>query len=143
MLVKEIMNKEVKTVRGQTSIKDAARSMNKFSIGSLIVVKDSQLIGIITERDILEKIVAEGKDPAKIIVKDIMTKDVILIKPSTDAQDAVDIMHKNKIKKLPVVLGNKVIGILTVSDLCAIQPKFVEKLSALFLFPRERKTVAG
>ena len=143
MLVKDIMNTDVKTADEDTTIQEAAKIMNKFSIGSLIIVKNQKLVGILTERDILSKVVATAEDPSQFKIKDAMTKEVILVKPDMDAQEAVELMHKHKIKKLPVVSGHNLVGIVTAYDLCMIEPKFVEKLSALFVFPKEGKSYAG
>ena len=143
MLVREIMNREVVTVEETVTVQEAARLMSEHTVGCLIVVKNKELIGIVTERDFLSKVIVEGKNPAKTPVKNIMTREVVLGKPDLDVQEAVDIMHEKGIKKLPIVEGNKLVGILTVSDVCTVEPKFIEKLSALFLFPRKKKNVAG
>jgi CBS domain-containing protein len=143
MFVREIMNKEVITVEGTVTVQEAAKLMNEHNVGCLIVVKNKELTGIVTERDFLSKVIVEGRNPTKTPVQRIMTKEVVLGKPDLDVQEAVDIMHEKGIKKLPIVKGNKLVGIVTVSDICSVEPKFIEKLSALFLFPRRKKNVAG
>ena len=142
MLVEEVMHTDVKTIGKESTVQEAAEEMKKFRIGSLIVVKNSKLLGIITERDILDKVVAEGESASETKIKDIMTKEVIMISPDRDAGEAAEIMSEKKIKKLPVIKGDKLIGIVTASDLCAAEPKMMEQLAALMLMPK-KKAVAG
>jgi CBS domain-containing protein len=144
MLVKDIMNPDVKTIRKDATIKEAAELMSQFSIGSLIVVEDStRVIGIITERDILMKIVAKAKDASTELVEDSMTKEVIMVDAETDIDDAAEIMLEKKIKKLPVISKNSLIGIVTSMDLCTASPKMIERLGKVLLLPKEKKVVAG
>ena len=77
MLVRDIMNKDVKTIEPDETVQEAAAVMSKFSIGSLIVIKDGSLQGIITERDIMSKVVSKTLDASKTLVSKIMTKSVI------------------------------------------------------------------
>jgi len=142
MQVREIMISDVKTIEKDATIQEAAEVMSKHGIGSLIVTEDSRVIGIVTERDILIKVVSESKDATKTYVKDIMTKEVIMIKPDADIEDAADIMMERKIKKLPVVEGNALIGIITSVDVCTASPKVIEKLGEILLTSK-KKIVAG
>ena len=143
MIVSEIMNTDVKTIGKDATIQEAAALMSEHSIGSLIVVVDSRVIGIITERDILKKVVAEGKDSSDTKVKDAMTEEVIMIRPETEIEDAAEIMMEKKIKKLPVVSQNSLIGIVTATDLCAASPKIIESLGSLLMIPQKKRPVAG
>ncbi len=140
MLVEEVMNKDVKTIKPDSSVKEAAEIMSKNSIGSLVVVSDSELKGIITERDVL-KSVADGRTDST-LVKDIMTKDVITVQPTKDIEEAADLMTKHKIKKLPVVAGGVLVGIVTASDLVAFEEKLLEKLASLMVISK-RTEIAG
>jgi CBS domain-containing protein len=143
MLVKEVMNTDVKTIDRNSSIKEAAELMSEFSIGSLIVVVDSRVVGIITERDILSKLVAQAKNSEETKVKDIMTQEVIMVEPDIDIQDAADIMMEKKIKKLPVIKENHLVGIVTATDLCNASPKMIEQLGNVLLLPKKKRYVAG
>jgi CBS domain-containing protein len=118
MKVKEIM-RPARTISEDASARDAAKAMNKHRIGSLIVVdeKKKKLVGIITERDILEKVTAENKLASKVRVEDIMTQKVITISPDALIDDAVYLLIQNKIKKLPVVEDGELKGIITTTDL--------------------------
>ena len=118
MKIREIM-RPARTVPIGASVKDAARIMNKHSIGSLIIFdeKKKSIAGIITERDILEKVTADDKIASKIKVDDIMTKNVISISPEAYIDDAVYLFIQHKIKKLPVVENGELVGIVTSTDL--------------------------
>jgi len=134
MLVKEAMKKDVKTIRPSDTIKDAAVLMNENRIGSLVVVSGTGTVtGIVTERDILTDVVAAGKNAEDIKVEDIMTKELITISPDKSLEDAADVMTKNKIKKLPVMEGGRLVGIITATDLICYEKKLIEKISNIML----------
>lgn len=143
MQVKDVMNPDVKTIKKDSTIQEAADLMSRYSIGSLIVVVETRVVGIITERDILQKVVAGGKDATKTAVEEVMTKEVIMIGPETDIEDAAEIMMEKRIKKLPVISQNNLIGIITATDLCTASPKIIERLGELLLLPHKKKIVAG
>jgi CBS domain-containing protein len=118
MFVKEIMKKNIVTITSDSSVLEAAKNMAKYNIGSLVVVNDT-LEGIITERDILNKLVARDKDAKAVKVREIMTKNVITISPDKDIEEACEVMARYKIKRLPVILGDEVVGIITSTDVVA------------------------
>lgn len=132
MLVAEAMNKNIQTARGDTPVKKLAEIMSENRIGSVIIVSGpGSLEGIVTERDIMSKVVATGKDPSKIVAENIMTKKVIAIDPSKTLEQAADVMTKYKIKKLPVIYQGQIVGIITASDLISYEEKLVEQISSL------------
>ena len=140
MQVVEVMEKDVKTARGTDSVKDAAQAMKKNDVGALIVVGGSgEAIGIVTERDIVIDIVADGTDPATVKIEDIMTGELITIDPETDLEDAADVMTEHDIKRLPVIYEGKLVGIVSASDLITYEKKLIEKLSKLFALSPARK----
>jgi CBS domain-containing protein len=85
----------------------------------LVVVEGKKIAGIITERDILTKVTATGKSSERVYVKDIMTTKVLTITSDRFLDDAIHIMILNNIKKLPVVEGNQLVGIVTSTDIVA------------------------
>ncbi|MEM5872390.1 MAG: CBS domain-containing protein [Candidatus Aenigmatarchaeota archaeon] len=132
MIVKEIMNRNVKTIRPEDSVRYAAQIMNENRIGSLVVVSGTgEVVGILTERDILTDVVATGKSADDVKVSEIMTKNIITITPDKTLEEAGDIMTKYKIKKLPVVEGGRLVGIVTASDLVAYEKSLIEKVAVL------------
>ena len=130
MLVRNVMKRDVITAKPDLTLREAAKIMTKFRIGSLVIAENHELKGIVTGTDIL-KAIAQGKDVDTVLVKEIMSSPVKTIDPSADLEDAVDIMVKNKIKRLVVVEGGKIVGIITASDILAIEPKLIEHLSNL------------
>ena len=143
MLVLDMMNKDVKTIEPDNTVQEAAAKMSKHSIGSLIVIKNGSLQGIVTERDIMTKLVSKALDSSKTMVSQIMTKAVVMISPGRDVEDAAEVMVERGIKKLPVLKGDKLIGIVTSMDIVIAQPKMMEQMAALFLMPKGKKAVAG
>jgi len=130
MLVRHVMNRKVVTAKLNTTLREAAAVMSKLNIGSLVIVEDDKISGIITSTDIL-KAIANGKDVETTLVEEVMSKPVIVIDPDKKVEDAVNIMLEHKIKKLPVVEEDKLIGIITASDIIAIEPKLIENIASL------------
>lgn len=130
MLVREVMNKNVVTAEPDITVKEAARMMSQFHIGSLVILKDKKIVGIVTERNVLVA-VAQGKDAELTTVEEIMSKNVITVASDKTIEDAVNLMVEHKIKKLPVVDGDKLIGIITASDIAVIEPKLIEGIVSL------------
>lgn len=108
---------DVFAISPDAKVKDAADTMRQKRIGSLLVMRGDNLLGIFTERDILTKIVADGLDPAEVEVHTIMTKEVIVIDPSRTVRDAMQIVTERKLRHLPVVKDGKLIGMLSGGDL--------------------------
>ncbi|MBI4021168.1 MAG: CBS domain-containing protein [Candidatus Aenigmarchaeota archaeon] len=142
MIVKDIMVTDVKTITPESTIQEAATSMRKFDIGSLLVVEKTKMVGILTEGNILDKVVAEANDPATVSVRDVMSTNIIYIRPDLDVGEAADLMVEKKIKRLPVVSGGRLVGIVTAMDICAAEPKMVEQVTALLMLGK-KKQVAG
>jgi CBS domain-containing protein len=124
--VKDIMTKKPIVVKGSSTVKEAANVMKKNSVGSLIVTRKEKPIGIITERDILLKVIAGNKTPAKTKIKDIMTSPVVTISPNTDVTDAARKMAKLNIRRLPVVQKDELQGVVTENDILRIAPALIE-----------------
>jgi CBS domain-containing protein len=130
MLVREVMNRNVVITKPDANLREAAKQMNQHHIGSLVVVDEEKIVGILTERNILIAI-AEGKDPEDTQVKDVMREKVVTIEPDKMVEDAVELMTKNRIKKLPVVESGKLVGIITCSDIAVVEPKLIEAIANL------------
>jgi len=134
MFVKEIMTTDVKTIRPEDNIKRLAEMMVKNKIGSLVVVEGSgEVVGIATERDIIEDIILLGKSPEEVKVRDVMTKDIITVNPGDTLEEAAEVMVNHKIKKLPVIDKGRLVGIITATDLIAYENRLVEKISNLIM----------
>jgi CBS domain-containing protein len=143
MLVKEVMNRNVKTITPEDTAKVAARIMSENHIGALVVVSGpGEVRGILTERDILGKVVAAGKSADTVKVSDIMTKDIVAIGPQSTLEEAADVMTENRIKKLPVIYKGLLVGIVSATDLVAYEKDLIEKVSVL-LSESPMKNIGG
>jgi CBS domain-containing protein len=91
--------------------------MNKNRINCLLVTYDEKIAGIITERDMLERVLEKGKNPKEIKVSEIMTREVIVGKPTMEIVEASKFMFEKKVKKLPIMENNQLVGILTLTDI--------------------------
>ncbi len=119
------MRTEVVTIDIEDSIKNAAILMKKHKIGSLVVVGSKKIKGILTAEDIVYKHVAENSGHN---VNQIMSDKLIVIDPEKSIEEASMVMVENHVKKLPVMQGDKIIGIITASDIIKIEPVLYENL---------------
>jgi len=126
--VRDVMVREVITVDESSSVKEAVDIMNEFQIGSLIVLEKGKAKGIVTERDFLRRVIAEAKDVLNTKVKEIMTTPLVVVESGMDLEEAVNMMFQNKIKKLAVVDANKLVGIVTLTDIARFQPQMIRML---------------
>ncbi len=135
LCVNDVMVREVITIDSEQSAKNAARLMAKFGISGLVVLREEELVGILTERDILTRVVASGQNPENITVKEIMTEPIIVVNPMMPLDKAVRIMFQEKIKKLPVVTkveeNLRLVGILSLTDIARLHPKLLEDIRTL------------
>jgi len=120
--VRSIMSKSVATIGPASSMLSAARIMGKRHIGSLIVTKASKPVGIVTERDLLSKIIAHAKDPKLVKVEDVMSVPLIAIDPSATVKEAAKTMIEKK-GRLVVSDGKRIVGVVTASDLIRTMPE--------------------
>ena len=142
--VEDVMVKEVMTIDDSVTVKEAADVMNKFDIGCLIAIRKGKAMGILTERDILKRIVAGGKDAIKTKVKDVMTSPLVVAEPNMDLGEAVKLMFQMKIKKLPVVEGTRLVGLVSLTDIARFQPQMmtiVKQLAAKQTAPKSMQKV--
>lgn len=131
ILVRDIMTRSVKTVRPDSTVMEAIRKMNKFDIGSIVVVHEERPVGIITGRDILRRIVEPGLDPEVVRAREVMSSPPATIREDAVVEEAAEAMTRRGIKKLPVVSGGRLIGIVTATDLVRSEPKMLSVLEGL------------
>jgi len=129
--VSDVMVREVITIDENSTVKEAAEVMNKFEIGCLIAVRKGKAVGIITERDLLKRVVAEAKDVNKTRVKDVMSSPLVVVEPGMDLEEAVKLMFQMKIKKLPVVEEKRLVGLVSLTDIARFQPQMIKILKQL------------
>ncbi|MGB9713606.1 MAG: cyclic nucleotide-binding/CBS domain-containing protein [Candidatus Bathyarchaeales archaeon] len=131
VLVRDVMSKDVKVVRPDTSVKEVVATMNKFDIGSIIVVQGERPVGIITERDILRRLVGPSLAPETLTARQIMTSPVISINEMASIEEAAKLMAKKKVKRLPVMSDDKLVGILTFTDIVFKMPALLSVLEEI------------
>lgn len=116
-VVRDIMTKEIVIIDADRTALEAARLMTEKGISSLFIAKDGNLVGIVTERDFIKKICAKELAVSQVKVGDIMSKILTTAGPETPIEVAVQRMANHKVRRLPIMEGGKVIGIITVTDL--------------------------
>lgn len=114
--VKEIMTTDVRTIASSDTIAAAASLMQQVNVGSVPVVENNKVVGILTDRDIVVRNVAKGQDP-NLKVSSVMTTDITYATPDMDVHKVADIMAQNQIRRLPVVDNEKLVGIVAIGDL--------------------------
>jgi len=145
MKVEDVMIEGVITIDSDASVMKAVKMMNENEIGCLIVTRRGKAVGIVTERDLLARVIAKSKNPKKTRVREIMTKPLISGQPEMDLEEATKLMFKMKIKKLPVVESEgKLAGLITLTDVARFQPQMIrilKKLSAQTAPPKRMQKV--
>jgi CBS domain-containing protein len=131
VLVRDVMSKDVKVVRPDTLVKEVVATMNKFDIGSIVVVQSDRPVGIITERDILRRIVEPCLAPEILRAREVMSSPVITIQETAGIDEATNIMARKRIKKLLVMNNEKLVGILTLTDIVTQVPNMLGLLEEL------------
>lgn len=112
---------EVLTIRPSATVQDAAGIMNEHKVGALVVMDQGRIQGIVTERDVLRRVVAVRLDPAMTLVQDVMTLEVICAQSQTSLEEARWVFKKHRIRHLPVVEDGRLVGVISQGDLNAYQ----------------------
>ncbi|HHU51990.1 MAG TPA: CBS domain-containing protein [Firmicutes bacterium] len=128
MRIKEIMTDKVAYVSPEMSLVEVAQLMQKHNIGAMPVVDGDNVVGMVTDRDIVVRNVAHEKDPATTQVSAIMSSQVESVTPEMELNKAAEIMSSKQVRRLPVIEGNKLVGIVSLGDL-ATQAKYDVELS--------------
>ena len=111
------MVKNVITLEKDVSVQDATRMMNENGIGCLVAVDNGEIVGILTERDLLRRVLEVCRNPKETKVSEIMTKNVIVGDPDMQLVEATRLMFENKVKKLPIVEDRRLVGLITLTDI--------------------------
>lgn len=115
--VKRIMTKQIVQVKVGTTVQEAAQLMKEKSIGSLLIRKEHEILGIVTEMDIVQKVVANGSDASATRVENVMSSPLLTIEPEKSVVDANDLMDQHRVRHLGVTEGDQIVGIVSVRDL--------------------------
>lgn len=120
MKIKDIMSKDVETVAPDTPLQEIAKKMLQRDCGCVVVVKEGRLVGMITDRDIAIRCIAESHDPAGTTAEEVMTSEILYCKDTDSPDDVARNMGKNKVRRLPVLdEDKKLVGIVSLGDLAS------------------------
>jgi len=129
------------SVSPETTVVEIARLMSQYGIGSVLVVDNNgRLVGIITSRDIVNKVVAKALDPKNVKAKDIMSSPVIFASPNTLVKDLAKLMSKHNIHHIPIVEGRRIVGIVAEHDILTYAPEMIEALEILYTGERMKRS---
>lgn len=115
--IDEVMSSPVRTVSPETPLREVAEIMRDSDLGNVVVTQDNKIMGILTDRDIVVRCVAEGGDPASHTARDICSSEVATVPPQSGISDAVHVMRTGAVRRLPVVDDNRVVGVVSMGDL--------------------------
>lgn len=122
MRAQDAMTKEPATLAPDATLGEAATLMKQEDCGSIPIVDGGRLVGIVTDRDIVVRAIAGGKDPRSAAVSEVMSADPVCITPDTDVEEASRIMADRQIRRLPVVEDGKLVGILVIGQVARREP---------------------
>ncbi len=140
MSIGEICIREVVIAKATDSINKAAQLMRNYSAGNVIITENARPTGILTDRDITIRVVAEGKDPSKTLIKDVMSARLITIRESAGVGDGIRIMRGEGVRRLPVIdHEGKLAGIATLDDLIDLLAEELSALAGLIRYEQEKE----
>ncbi|WP_297062300.1 cyclic nucleotide-binding/CBS domain-containing protein [Thermococcus sp.] len=119
MTVGQVVKRKAVIVKPDDTIERVAKILSRHKVGSAVVVENEEIVGVITDRDILDKVVAKGRDPKTVKVREVMTRNPITIEDDYDISDAIDKMMEKGIRRLLVTRLGKPLGFVTAADLLA------------------------
>jgi CBS domain-containing protein len=114
--IREVMTPNPRTVPADATLADAAREMSRDDIGA-VLVEENGSVGILTDRDIVVRAIAEQKDPSSTKVADVATHNVAALSPDQSVEDAIKIVRENNVRRIPVIEGDNPVGIVSIGDL--------------------------
>jgi CBS domain-containing protein len=115
--VRDAMTEDPRSIGKSVSVVEAARLMREQDIGSLPITDDEKLVGMITDRDITTRVVAEAADPKMTSVEDVYSRDLISVEPDKDLEEALRLMARHQVRRLPVVENGRLVGIVAQADI--------------------------
>jgi CBS domain-containing protein len=114
--VAEVMTPGVESTTSSQALRDAARIMREGDFGSMPVVDEGRLVGVLTDRDIVVRGVAEGLDPTVCRVGDVASRDLVTVAPDQDLDEAMELMAHHRVRRLPVVSDGRLVGVISQAD---------------------------
>jgi CBS domain-containing protein len=118
ILVRHAMSSELKTAKPDMTAADAAGLMRNYDVGVIPVVDDDEpLVGLVTDRDLVVRVIADREDPNQVRLRDIATKSVVTVTPDMSISEARDLMAEHKVRRLPVMKDGRTVGIISLGDI--------------------------
>jgi CBS domain-containing protein len=132
--IKEVMTSQVKTCEPDATVMEVAKVMAQEDVGPVPIVEEGRLTGIVTDRDIVVRVVAEGRDPSSTTVGEIASRDLVTVSPDDDLDSALEQLAQNQVRRIPVVDGDRLVGIVAQADIARLggdakQGEVVEEIS--------------
>jgi len=115
--VKDVMTPNPRTVTPETSVVEAAKLMTSEDVGPLPVVEGGELVGIVTDRDLVVRVIAEGRDPESTLVGDVCSSKPVTVSPEDDVSHALALLAQHQVRRLPVAEGDRIVGIVAQADI--------------------------
>ena len=118
--VKDVMTRDARACEPNATVREAAELMAREDVGPIPVVEDGRLVGIVTDRDIVIRVVTEGRDPGQTTVGEIATKELVTVGPDDELEDAMRLLAEHQVRRLPVVEGDRLVGIVAQADIARV-----------------------
>jgi CBS domain-containing protein len=138
ILVKDIMSKPVITIEQTKTAKDAGALMKKYRKGCLVITKKRKPVGIISDSDLIKKVIAADLKSSKVKLSKIMSRPILVVKPDEDVMQAAKKMKNSNIHRLPVLENDKVVGLLSLSDIARASPEMINLLESRLKMKEEQ-----
>ncbi len=139
MSVRDTMTENPRSINASASVVEAAQVMREAHIGSLPITDDELLVGMITDRDITTRVVAESADQMNTSVGDVASRDLITVEPDNDLDEALQLMARHQVRRLPVVENGRLVGIVAQADIALSENEKTGKLVEAISEPSERE----
>jgi len=127
-VIKNLMTKDIVTVNSESTIEEASKVMAEKRRGYAVVLRAGRPVGMVTERDFVWKVMAEGRSPSEVKVLEVMSAPLIAVDPDADLSVAAEMMDKHKIRRLPVIRDEIIYGIITTRDIVNHFNQYVKKV---------------
>jgi CBS domain-containing protein len=118
--INEVMTRDVSACEPNATVAEAAKVMAREDVGPVPIVEDGRLIGILTDRDIVVRVVAEGRDPNATTVNEIASTELVTVSPDDNLDDALNLLAEHQVRRLPVVEGDRLVGIVAQADIARL-----------------------
>ena len=115
--IRDLMTTNPTSCESSSTVAEAARVMAQEDVGPVPVVEGGRLVGIVTDRDIVLRVVAEGRDPSTTTLGEILSGDLVTVQPDSELSEALELMSDNQVRRIPVVEGDQLVGIVATADI--------------------------